>query len=267
MKGIQNKGNTCYFNTALQCLLYIPALSNYMIRTPYSGECEFTRAYSDLVRVYWTKGRNHVDVSAVLGAFVQKFPRFAKMEEQHDVQEAVLCILDILERSVPTIKPWFYGRKTQETVWPTGKSTSDEDFSVHLVTSSRSNDMGQILEKSTDWNVIDNYVDDDGKRHNLATTRMVFSHLPRVLMISFDKKQSRVRILEKLVIGDAQYDLISAAVHVGDQDDGHYVSFVKRKNKWLFINDDHVEEYGLPEEASYYFMVYMSKTPASQYSP
>ena len=109
-----------------------------MIRKPYAGECEFTRAYSDLVRVYWTKGRNHVDVSAVLGAFVEKFPRFAKMEEQHDVQEAVLCILDILERSVPTIKPWFYGKKRQETVWPTGKSTSDEDFSVHLVTSSRS---------------------------------------------------------------------------------------------------------------------------------
>jgi|TARA_B110000046_G_C12965258_1_gene386386 uncharacterized UBP type Zn finger protein len=266
MKGIRNKGNTCYFNTALQCLLYIPALSNYMIRKPYAGECTFTRAYSDLVKVYWTKGRDHVGVSKLLEAFIEKFPRFANMDEQHDVQEAVLCIVDILERSVPEIKPWFYGKKTQETVWPTGKSTSEEDFSVHLVTSSRSKDMGQILAKSTDWNVIENYVDDDGKRHNLATTRMVFSELPRVLMISFDKK-SHVQILKKLVIGDSQYDLISTAVHVGEQDDGHYVSFVKRKNKWLFINDDHVEEYDPPEQASYYFMVYNLKTPSSQCSP
>ena len=68
MKGIRNKGNTCYFNTALQCLLYIPALSNYMIRKPYAGECTFTRAYSDLIKVYWTRGRDHVGVTKLLEA-------------------------------------------------------------------------------------------------------------------------------------------------------------------------------------------------------
>lgn len=264
MKGIENRGNTCYFNTALQCMLYIPVLSNYYIRHPYQGECKFSRVYSNLTKEYWTKGQSSVNVSGLLTLFQEQFPRFKK-NEQHDVQEALLCIIDVLEKSTPEIRRWFYGKKVQETIWPTGKSTNEEDFCIHLVTSD-GKDMGGILSKSTDWNVVDNYVDDDGKRHNLATTRMVFSQLPQVLIISFDKK-CHVQILEKLIIDNKQYNLISTALHVGDQNDGHYVSFVKRKNKWLLINDEHMKEHELPEEGGFYLMVYNLKTPSSQYSP
>ena len=264
MKGIENQGNTCYFNTALQCMLYIPALSNHYIRHPYDGPCSFSRVYSELTKVYWTRGQNSVNVSQLLTLFQEKFPRF-KANEQHDVQEALLCIIDILERSTPEIKKWFYGKKVQETIWPTGKSSNEEDFCVHLVTSS-GKDMGQVLSKSTDWNVVDNYVDDDGKKHHLATTRMVFSQLPQVLIISFDKK-CHVQILEKLIIDNKQYNLISTALHVGDQDDGHYVSFVKRRNKWFLMNDEMMKEHELPEEGGYYLMVYNLKTPSSQCSP
>lgn len=253
MKGFFNGGQTCYFNTALQCLLYIPLLSNYYIRRPYTGVCEFTRAYSELVRVYWTKGYRTISAESVLREFVKKFPRFGG-DEQQDVQEAVLCILDILENSTPDINPWFYGKKVQETIWPDGKSLSEEIFSVHLVTPT-CKDLGRILQKSTDWNVIENFTDDQGKQHNLATSRMVFSKLPRILMISFDQK-SHVEIIEKLIVQGQEYNLISTALHVGEQDDGHYVSFVRKKRKWYLINDDKIEEHELPSEGGFYFMVY-----------
>ena len=115
-----------------------------------------------------------------------------------------------------------------------------------------------MLQKSTDWNTIENFEDTDGKVHHLATTRMVFSKLPQVLMISFDRK-SHIEIIENMIIGNSEYNLISCAVHVGIQNDGHYVSFVKRRNKWLLANDENVEEHELPEEASFYFMVYNLK--------
>ena len=79
----------------------------------------------------------------LLEQFYVHFPRF-KNHDQHDVQEAVLCIIDILERARPQIKDWFYGKKTQETVWPGGKSSSEEDFGIHLVTS-RGTDLGEML--------------------------------------------------------------------------------------------------------------------------
>jgi hypothetical protein len=37
------------------------------------------------------------------------------------------------------------------------------------------------------------------------------------------------------------------------------VSFVKRRNKWFFINDEMVREEKLPDEAGFYFMVYNLK--------
>jgi uncharacterized UBP type Zn finger protein len=256
MKGIENHGNTCYFNTALQCLMYIPALTNYFIRNPYDGECTFTREYGNLVKRYWTKGKDGVDVNKLIEHFREKFPRFGS-REQHDVQETVLCIIDILETARPEIKYWFYGKKLQQTIWPGGKSSNEEEFSVHLI-SSNGKDMAKMLSDSTEWNTLTDFVDTDGKTHHVATTRMVFSKLPQVLMISFDRK-SHVQIIENIIIDKYEYNLISAAVHVGYQNDGHYVSFVKRRNKWFLINDDSIKEHELPDEAGYYFMVYNLK--------
>jgi ubiquitin C-terminal hydrolase len=264
MKGFGNIGNTCYFNTALQCLLHIPVMSNHFIRNPYTGVCTFTRAYSDFIRIYWTKGQETVDVKPLLTEFQKEFPRF-KTNEQHDVQEAVMCIIDILERAAPVVKEWFYGKKTQETIWPGGKSSNEEDFSIHLITP-EGGDMGKMLAKSTDWNTLENFEDTQGKVHNVATTRMVFSKLSQILMISFDRK-SHIKVIETIHIEGVEYNLIASAVHVGNQNDGHYISFVKRKNKWFLLNDENIKEHELPNEAGHYFMVYNLKTPSSVYSP
>jgi len=260
MKGFGNLGNTCYFNTAIQCLLHIPVLTNHLIRNPYEGECAFTTKYSELVKTYWTKGQDTLSIDDLLTEFRKKFPRFGS-REQHDVQEAILCIIDILETAVPEVKKWFYGKKVQETLWPGGKSSNEEDFSIHLITAN-GKDMAKMLSNSTGWNTLTDFEDTDGKTHHVATTRMLFSKLPQVLMISFDRK-SHIQIIENIQISDREYNLIASAVHVGHQDDGHYVSFVKRRNKWFLVDDDSVKEHPLPDEAGYYFMVYNLKTPSS----
>jgi hypothetical protein len=205
-----------------------------------------------------------VDVKPLLTAFQKEFPRFRE-DEQHDVQEAVMCIIDILERAEPVVKQWFYGKKTQETIWPGGKSSNEEDFSIHLIPS-EGGDMAEMLDKSTDWNTLEHFEDTQGKVHNVATTRMIFSKLSQILMISFDRK-SHIKIIETIHIGGAEYNLIASAVHVGNQNDGHYMSFVKRRNKWFLLNDESVQEHELPIEAGHYFMVYNLKTPSSEHSP
>ena len=77
-------------------------------------------------------------------------------------------------------------------------------------------------------------------------------------MISFDSK-SHIKIIENLLIQDYEYNLVSSAVHVGLQNDGHYVAFVKRRNKWYFANDEHIKEQDLPDKAGHYFMIYNLK--------
>lgn len=264
MRGFLNLGNTCYFNTALQCLLHIPVLSNYFIQRGYEGSCDFTKMYSTLVQFYWTsEQKGIVNPQALLHHFCKHFPRFEN-REPHDVQEAILCIIDILERACPEIKPWFYGKKVQETIWPGGKSTTTEDFSIHIVTA-KHEDLGEMLRKSADWNVIENYEDTEGKVHNIATSRMLFSKLPQVLMISFDKK-SYVEVIEKILIDKYEYNLIASAVHIGIQRDGHYVSYVRHGDKWYYINDDFTTETSLPMRDGHYVLVYNLKTPSTGYS-
>ena len=257
MKGFLNLGNTCYFNTSLQSLLQIPQLSNYFIKNVYAGDCEFTKLYSNLVRLYWSEDQKGcINPKPLIQQFYDKFPRF-KNNSQHDVQESILCIIDILETSIPELKQLFYGKKTQETIWPGGKNMTDEDFSIHIVRSD-GKDLGDMLSKSTDWNYIEDFVDNDGKKYNVATTRMLFSKLSPVLMISFDTK-SNVKVVENIIIDKFKYKLVSTAIHVGNQHDGHYVSFVNNDNQWYYINDDFVTKQDLPSQASHYFLIYIAQ--------
>jgi uncharacterized UBP type Zn finger protein len=194
--------------------------------------------------------------------FFKHFPRFDNADPQ-DAQEAILCIIDILVRSSPIIKSWFYGKKTQETVWPGGKTSTSEDFSIHI-TSTNGDNLGEMLNKSTGWNVIENFEDTNGKIHNVATTRMLFSKLPQVLIISLDKK-TNISVIEKLLIDKYEYNLIASATHIGNEMDGHYVSFVRREDKWYSANDEFLNEINLLTSGGHYVMVYNLKTPSSEY--
>ena len=248
----------CYFNSAIQCLFNIPVLTNHFLRDPYKGEggCMFTTIYQVLLKHYWTADKTPLNLDGLHFAFRKEFPRF-RSDEQHDVQETVLCIIDILERSQPIIKNWFYGKKIQETIWPGGKAVNEEDFSIHLMTYRGDPDMSKMIKDSTDWNVLENFQDVNGITYNAATTRMLFSKLPPILMISFDTK-SRIKMIQNMSLDDHQYNLIACVLHTGNQSGGHYVSYIRRKSNWYFINDEHVKEIPPPPEGSYYLMIYSS---------
>lgn len=260
-RGFVNSKNTCYFNVTLQCLFHVPALSNYLNRSPHRGSCDFSRAYCELLRAYWRAeeptAAAALDPTPLLREFQKHFPRFVD-GEQHDVQEAVLCVIDVLERAMPELKRMFYGKKIQETIWPGGKNTTEEPFSVHLLTARPGATMETMLEDSVAWRTLDGFVDDAGKAHHVATTRAVFSELPPLLLISFDKK-SDVEVFERLEIGRVHYRLVATALHTGIQWGGHYVAFCFHRG-WFAVNDERVSALdGAPPPAGgHYFFVYVT---------
>jgi ubiquitin C-terminal hydrolase len=77
MHGFYNNGNTCYFNSALQCVLRIHDLSSHILRNNYEKECTFTKLYKELVGIYFNKENFlKINIEPLLHTFQEKFPRF-----------------------------------------------------------------------------------------------------------------------------------------------------------------------------------------------
>ncbi|CAG9792651.1 unnamed protein product [Diatraea saccharalis] len=105
--GLQNMGNTCYMNAALQ------ALSNTAPLTSYFLECAaavhvltadkkpaISRAYQKLIKEMWSrKTRGYVVPSGILYGIRNVYPMF-RGYHQHDTQEFLRCFMDQLHEEL-----------------------------------------------------------------------------------------------------------------------------------------------------------------------
>lgn len=246
---MQNLGNTCYFNTALQCLLHVPVLTNHFMLKGYQGECIFTKEYKKIVDHIWVhKKKNVINPSEMLKEFRSRYPQF-RGSEPNDVQETVLCIIDIFEASLGKewMKKHFYGKMSQTITWDNGSKESVDDFSCHTV------DLGdEFTKKSTE---IEDYEDDKGERWPKAKIDTHISHMGSVFMINFNLYQEKqlVKVPERI----EGYKLIAAALHMGSRHGGHYAAIVKHRNDWYICDDEmkiKAEHYN--ETGPYYFAIY-----------
>ena len=137
MHGFVNLGNTCYFNSAIQVLLSMKEISSHILNNKYKGDCNFTKVYENLTRLYCTTQETKVfTLGPVLNEFIKLFPRFS-IGNPHDAQDALFCIIDILERSYPYIKEVIYGETKQITISPVGKNTIKTPFCIHILNMTR----------------------------------------------------------------------------------------------------------------------------------
>ena len=255
MKGLTNEGNTCYFNSSLQCLLQVPALSNRLLLKPYTGPCEFTREYSDITKHFWFEKETSVaDSKNILKIFRQKYNNFNNSHE-HDAQEAFLCIIDCLEKSMPSIKNIFYGKITKDIIYSGGKAQSTEKFSHLFLTPYRDCTLEELFNQYFKDEVLEGYEDESGKKHHVAVLKQDISIYPPVLIFAFNMfmKKYRIQIPENF----KGYTLCSMCVHMGTMNSGNYVSFTRHKGQWYFKDDNAVRKVDtIPDNVPVYFCLF-----------
>lgn len=111
--GLSNLGNTCFMNSAIQCMSNVPLLTDYFRRSSYKSEINLdnplgckgllAEAYADLINEIWS-GKNSYTVPRNFKFNLSRFaPQFIGFQQQ-DSQELLAFLLDGLHEDLNRIK-------------------------------------------------------------------------------------------------------------------------------------------------------------------
>nr|QJI10278.1 dbiquitin carboxyl-terminal hydrolase [Datisca glomerata] len=139
LTGLLNLGNTCFMNSAIQCLVHTPELATYF-REDYHQEInwknplgmvgELAMAFGDLLRKLWAPGRT----SLAPRPFKAKLARFAPQfsgYNQHDSQELLAFLLDGLHEDLNRVKHKPY-IKSRDADGRPDEEVADEYWANHI---------------------------------------------------------------------------------------------------------------------------------------
>ncbi|XP_010267386.1 PREDICTED: ubiquitin carboxyl-terminal hydrolase 9-like isoform X2 [Nelumbo nucifera] len=112
LAGLQNLGNTCFMNSAIQCLVHTPPLLEYFLQdyneeinkqNPLGLHGELAVAFGELLRKLWSSGRTPIAPRAFKGKLARFAPQFSGYN-QHDSQELLAFLLDGLHEDLNRVK-------------------------------------------------------------------------------------------------------------------------------------------------------------------
>ena len=132
--GLTNLGNTCFMNSALQCLSHIPQLTERVLSLGTEINAPTIGAYISLIKTLWSGEHSVTTLSSLLLNIRDSLPRFTRYR-QHDAQEFMNYFLHLIHEELTNeqtlISELFHGKMRSNVECQGGcrfKEINDETF-------------------------------------------------------------------------------------------------------------------------------------------
>lgn len=271
--GFVNLGNTCYFNTLMQCLLSCPSIYQTLKKIADSGEVFKVRFAKNLLLLWETalQGKSIETLAIPIWSDIIKLASLKKDRirmntGQQDVHEGLMVFLDAMEYIPEILRLFKHRHKTVIHCPDCGKTSSEkseENLTFEVQPNLQTEQISKFREIDSNFNKTatlndflmkqNSYVDKDYKcneckvaseKYKTTTLTMV----PEILVVLFKKYTQKIEtpFPEELVFKSNsgklfKYKLVSQAEHSGNTSGGHYWAIAKRRVngelKWFTLND------------------------------
>jgi ubiquitin C-terminal hydrolase len=113
--GLANLGNTCYANSAIQCISYMPLLRSYLLSAQYKASGDLNKdnplgtggklleEFADLLRIMWSGKYGERSPTRFRGQLGKQRSQFSGSDQQ-DAQELLNYMLDVLHEDSNKVK-------------------------------------------------------------------------------------------------------------------------------------------------------------------